>query len=162
MIGHNMYSSSFNRFYEFVQEDVGFFQTRIHELDMVAPVPVQTTVAGGTRYQRNQIFVSQVLESADYRCEHDAKHVTFTSAATLRPYMEGHHLIPMSRQSEFGTSLDVYANIVCLCPTCHRLMHHATAKEKKYAMEALFEKRSERLVKSGIDISKKEFLKLVV
>ena len=68
----------------------------------------------------------------------------------------------MKFQDQFDCSLDVYANVVCLCPICHRLLHYGMKKDKEYLSEELFEQRIDRLVVSGIDISKKEFLKLVI
>ena len=76
--------------------------------------------------------------------------------------MEGHHLIPMKHQDNFDCSIDVYANIVCLCPVCHKLLHYGQTKEKTIVAEGLYEKRQARLIQSGIDISKKDFLRLVI
>ena len=160
-IGHNMYSVSFRHFCEFVCGDYEFFNHNIQHMDIVAekpPIVTSTT----TSYRRNQIIVDQSLEGAGYRCEHNAEHQTFIAKATNHAYMEGHHLIPMKFQDQFDCSLDVYANVVCLCPICHRLLHYGMKKDKEYLSEELFEQRIDRLVVSGIDISKKEFLKLVI
>lgn len=75
--------------------------------------------------------------------------------------MEGHHLIPMKKQSEFDVSLDVYANIICLCPICHRLLHYGITSEKEYLADKLFENRQTRLIHSGIDISRNDFRCLI-
>lgn len=72
--------------------------------------------------------------------------------------MEGHHIIPMKKQESFNTSLDVYANIVCLCPTCHRLLHFGRERDKKPVLDKLYFERSERLANSGIKISHEEFI----
>ena len=64
------------------------------------------------------------MEIAEYKCEISPQHITFTSKNTGHFYMEGHHAIPMRHQDKFTKSLDVYANIVCLCPICHRLLHY--------------------------------------
>ena len=66
----------------------------------------------------------QSIESAKYECEINSKHKTFTAKSTGMPYMEGHHMLPMKYQDRFKSSLDVYANIICLCPICHRLLHY--------------------------------------
>ena len=160
-VGHNMYSVAFSHFYRFATEDTVFFETKIRDLDMVIPKPQQITTSL-TSWKRNQILISQAIDGANYTCEHKSEHITFTSKATGKPFMEGHHLIPLKYQSEFNSGIDVYANIVCLCPICHRLLHYGIQSEKTYAAENLFEKRSERLIKCGIDISKSEFLKLVI
>jgi 5-methylcytosine-specific restriction protein A len=88
--------------------------------------------------------------------------MTFIARSTGQAYMEGHHLIPMKYQSQFDCGIDVYANVVCLCPTCHRLLHFGRDPERRYAVEQLFDLRSERLIHSGIDLSKKDFLELVL
>ncbi len=160
-IGHNMYSVSFRHFCEFVCGDYEFFSQNIQQMDMVSEKPtiVTNTI---TTYRRNQIIVNQSLEGAGYCCEHNAEHQTFIAKSTNHAYMEGHHLIPMKYQDNFNCSIDVYANIVCLCPICHKLLHFGQEKDKIYVAEGLYEKRQSRLIQSGIDLSKKDFFNLVI
>ncbi len=66
----------------------------------------------GIRWIRDRIIVRQVLSSARFRCEVDPDHTTFITEASGDPYLEGHHLIPLSRQDRFPHSLDVYANLI--------------------------------------------------
>lgn len=73
--------------------------------------------------------------------------------------MEGHHLIPLKHQTKFSNGIDVYANIVCLCPICHRLLHFGIQSEKAYVAEYLYERRSERLIKAVLIFQKVNFLK---
>ena len=158
--GHNMYSVAFKHFYRFACEDCHFFNNSISSMDIVVAKAkkIETT---GKRWGRNQIIISQAIEGASYLCEHNAFHESFIARTTGRAYMEGHHLIPMKYQSEFDCGLDVYANVVCLCPNCHRLLHFGRDVDRHYVAGQLFEKRKERLIRSGIDLSEKEFLKLV-
>ena len=139
-IGHNMYSVSFRHFCEFVCGDYEFFSQNIQQMDIVSEKPtiVTNTI---TTYRRNQIIVNQSLEGAGYCCEHNAEHQTFIAKST---------------------SIDVYANIVCLCPICHKLLHFGQEKDKIYVAEGLYEKRQSRLIQSGIDLSKKDFFNLVI
>ena len=160
-VGHNMYKVAFDHFYRFAKEDPGFFGEKIESLDMVVSRPSQITTSS-TTWKRNQILISQAIEGANYLCEHNHKHKTFTSKSTGKAYMEGHHLIALKHQSEFSCGIDVYANIVCLCPICHRLLHFGTDSEKSYVAEEIFDKRRDRLKNSGIDLSKGDFLKLVI
>ena len=76
--------------------------------------------------------------------------------------MEGHHVLPMKYQHKFTKSLDVYANIICLCPICHRLLHYGIDTEKEGILDRIYYERSDRLATSGIKISKKEFKNLVI
>ena len=160
--GHNMYSVAFKHFLNFAIEDKQFFSDNIAKMDVVVAEKPQIISVNTTTYRRNQIIVTQALEGAHFCCEHDESHKTFLSASTGKQYMEGHHLIPLKYQNEFDNSIDVYANIVCLCPICHRMLHYGTKADREYAAEKLLEDRNDRLIKSGIDLSKKEFLKMAV
>lgn len=160
-VGHHMYSVAFNHFYRFACTDTDFFRHDIDQMDITVAKPeaVTNTV---TQWKRNQIVIAHAIEGANYCCEHDPSHGTFIARSTGKAYMEGHHLIPLKYQPKFNCGIDIYANVVCLCPICHRLMHFGRDAERKYVAEMLFDNRSERLSKSGIDIPKKEFIELVI
>lgn len=160
-VGHHMYSVAFKHFYRFVCEDNSFFSGNISKMDIVVTKP-KTTTTNTTQWRRNHIVISQAIEGANHVCEHDNSHETFISKATGQAYMEGHHLIPMKHQDKFTCGIDVYANVVCLCPVCHRLLHYGRDQERVYVAERLFEKRSSRLANSGIDLSRNDFVKLVI
>lgn len=157
-VGNRMYSVAFNHFYRFSCDEHDFYKTDIDKMDI--KIPKLKTIETA-QYTRNQIITAHAIEAADYQCESHTEHSTFTSASTNRPFMEGHHLIPMKMQNTFDVSLDVYANIICLCPICHRLLHYGITSEKQYLADKLFEERKDRLIHSGIDISKKEFNRLI-
>lgn len=78
------------------------------------------------------------------------------------PYMEGHHALSMKYQNKFSKSLDVYANIICLCPICHRLLHYGIAAEKETVLDKIYFDRSKRFTACGIKISKEDFKKLAM
>ncbi len=99
---------------------------------------------------------------ADFKCEIDNKHMTFIAENTGKPYMEGHHAIPISLQDHFEHSLDVYANIICMCPICHKKIHYGLKKEKTKMLAQIYEMRSERYSKSGLEISRKEFTQVAL
>ena len=159
-IGHNMYSVAFNHFYRFACEDHSFFRDHIAMLDVPVEKP-KITASSLTRWPRNQIIVSQALDGAHYRCELDPRHMTFISRVSGNPYMEGHHTIPMRLQDSFDISLDVYANIVCVCPTCHRFLHFGRKEDKLIIAEKIYYNRADRLAHSGIVLGRKEFLDIV-
>lgn len=106
-----------------------------------------TTLTG---YQRNPKIAGQALAKAQYKCEFDSAHATFISSAQGRPYVEAHHLIPMSQQDDFEYSLDVTFNITALCPSCHKLLHHGRFLDKKPILEKLFKSRQLMLNEVGI------------
>ena len=159
--GHHMYSVAFKHFYRFACEDNEFFSNNIATMDIVVAKPDAVTTTS-TQWRRNQIIITQAIEGAGYQCEHDSTHMTFIAKSTGQTYMEGHHLIPMKYQSQFDCGIDVYANVVCLCPTCHRLLHFGRDPERRYTAEKLFDQRITRLINSVIDLSKKDFLELVL
>ena len=159
--GHHMYSFAFNHFYRFACEDHDFFRNSIASMDIVVAKP-EAVVIGSAQWRRNQIMITQALEGAEYLCEQDPSHVTFIARSTGRAYMEGHHLLPLKYQSQFDCSIDVYANVICLCPVCHRLLHFGQDSERRYAAEKLFDQRIDRLHSSGIALSKNDFLELVL
>lgn len=109
-------------------------------------------------YKRNRQIVKQALENSNYQCDIDNKHITFITKNN-KPYMEAHHLIPLSTQGLFNTTgLDSVANVVCLCPNCHRNLHYG--KDIKPMLEKLFNERKQVLEQTGIMITFDELLEL--
>lgn len=83
------------------------------------------------------------MVQANYRCEINPSHQLFTSKATGQNYLEAHHIIPVSLGSQFSVQLDVMENVVCLCPLCHRAIHHA---ESAFAIPILDQLAKQRAV----------------
>lgn len=160
--GHNMYSAGMNHYIMFVRGE-GFADVhgKIKVMDM--PVPKPKLIAGTTKsYVRNGIVKEQVLQEAGYLCHINPEHTTFIKVGTNHPYMEGHHAIPMGSQGQFNESLDIYANIVCLCPICHRLMHYGQPCDKKGPVDKIYADRADRLATCGIKLSMEEFEEFVL
>jgi 5-methylcytosine-specific restriction protein A len=120
------------------------------------PAPIQTPV--GKTYPRDPKVAGEALAAAQYRCEVDSQHPTFTSYAKKRPYIEAHHLVPLALQDQFPKSLDVVANVVGLCPHCHKLLHLGQPQDKKPLLFKLFNERSQRLAKVGISMDRAALL----
>jgi 5-methylcytosine-specific restriction protein A len=120
--------------------------------------PLKKTAPSTEGYQRDPRVAGIALANADYKCEIDSSHQTFTAHAGKKPYLEAHHLIPFSNQRFFNVSLDVMANVVALCPNCHRLLHHGTKKEKSKHIRTLLAKRADRLEEKELSISNAELL----
>ena len=87
---------------------------------------------------------------AGNKCEICAEHKSFI-AQDGRMYTEAHHLIPLAGQAEFENSLNQEQNIVCLCPNCHREIHHGMNKLE--LAEMLWNKRKTELKAAGIGIN---------
>jgi len=160
--GHQMYSAGFNNYYKFASgEGFANIHQQIEVLDTEVPFADKHTRIQ-TAWSRSSIIKIQSIESAGYLCEVNPEHQTFTARSTGHPYMEGHHALPMKYQDKFDKSLDVYANIICLCPVCHRLLHYGIEAEKENVLNKIYYDRSDRLAASGIKISKTDFERLVV
>lgn len=160
-VGNQMYSAAFKHFYKFVVEDELYDVVNVGKLDIIVPKPQLVTQNEVKKWKRNKLIVQQVIKSVHYCCEIDNKHTTFISSSTGKNYVEGHHLIPMQKQEIFENSLDNYANIISLCPNCHRLLHHGVAPQKEKVLKEIFQHRRERFVASGIDLRISEFLKCI-
>ncbi len=124
------------------------------------PLPrTNQRVMGNRSYWETKPGISKsALISAEFICEVDSSHNTFTSRVTNNKYVEAHHLIPMKFQNEFQNSLDHKSNIISVCPNCHRLLHHSIIKEKKEILSKLFNNRKEALDKGGISITEKKLM----
>ena len=100
--------------------------------------------------QRDKTVKIRALQRANYLCEIDNSHKTFISKSNGKPFMQGHHLIPLEYEYLFPYSLDVEANVVCLCSHCHDEIHYGVNYKK--LISKLYEERKEDLKKCGIEI----------
>jgi 5-methylcytosine-specific restriction protein A len=66
----------------------------------------------------------------------------------------------MEHQDTFDASLDILENVVVLCPTCHRKLHHGLPKDRAALLKSLLGIRSLGLCSRGIDVSLKRLLQL--
>ncbi len=110
-----------------------------------------------TRPQTNPALGKEVLCEANFRCAMDAFHPTFLKKDGT-PYMEVHHLIPLKHQGAFENKLDTKANLVPLCPLCHRRIHYGTPEDVSAMLERLYKEHSELLAQSGIPVSLEELV----
>lgn len=103
-------------------------------------------------YPRNLNESILAKQKSNWLCEYDNKHQTFTSKNGRKPYMESHHLIPMAYQYLFEYTIDFADNIICLCPTCHRMVHSATNDVKKEMILKFFKQRQILYPQYGIKV----------
>lgn len=83
-------------------------------------------------------------------CCNDIRHIYFIGNATGARYVEGHHMIPMNRQSDYekrGINLDVLQNITPLCPHCHKKIHLGNNAARAEAATAVYETNKHDLLK---------------
>ena len=160
-IGHNMYSAGLNNYLRFAEgNDFAKTDVSIEVMDIKANIQKVSQTKSG--YKRDRIITKQVLAYNDYCCEVDHFHETFIAEATKHRYMEGHHMIPMKKQDVFECSLDVYANVISVCPVCHRLLHHGLQDDKINILNMLYQQKADRMYESGIVVSKNEFVDLAL
>jgi len=92
-------------------------------------------------YARDRNVAIKRMQLAGFSCEYDFKHSLFISRFSRKPYLEAHHLIPIGLQGEFAESLDTIHNVFCLCPYCHRAVHHAEEPIARNILKTLADKR---------------------
>ena len=109
-------------------------------------------------YKTDPKLKNRVFLDKNYQCEIDPSHKTFVKKNGII-YMEGHHLIPMKAQKDFAdVNIDRIENIICLCPNCHRMIHHANTDIKRKLIYRLASERLNSLKGVGINITPKELL----
>lgn len=114
---------------------------------------IQSSTTNRVVPKRDATVAISALCIADHKCEVNKAHMTFTRKKTAIPYMESHHLIPISRFRDFNYSLDVEENIVSLCPICHRLLHHGRMSDKEPILRSLLLQRIAGLRQCGIGVT---------
>lgn len=119
------------------------------------PLRNQTSISKG-RWRRDPNVAATALRNAHYQCEVDATHLSFIARKSKENFVEAHHLIPMAEQNRYTHSLDVPENVVSLCPTCHRLLHHGGYQARFAIASDLLSKRTAGLNTRGISISEAE------
>jgi 5-methylcytosine-specific restriction protein A len=116
------------------------------------------SVLGTKGYVRSPLVAATALRKANFLCEIDQEHWTFISKAKKQKYVEAHHLIPISHQNKFEFSLDVAANIISLCATCHRMLHFGLPEEKRALLKSLLHRRKNGLEARSISVKENAFL----
>lgn len=157
--GNRMYSSGLKNYCRFAAGEISKEEiNQITKFDVPLPPEPPIAVERET-WRRSNILRNQALVFADWRCEVDPDHKSFIAESNHKPFMEGHHLIPLNLQPQFDRRLDVYANIVSLCPLCHRKIHYGVAREREEMFYQLYESRAQRLLNSGISFRSSGFFR---
>lgn len=102
---------------------------------------------------RDAQVAKNAVAAASYLCEIDKDHPYFKSKKSKENYVEAHHLIPIHAIDDFEKSIDVEANVVSLCPNCHRKLHHAELAETAPLLEKLYYERKAFLETCGIKLN---------
>ncbi|MEZ8028974.1 HNH endonuclease [Enterovibrio norvegicus] len=87
---------------------------KLNSYDGVATSKVVEAVV----YSRSPEVVAETLERANGVCEECGEDAPFNRKSDGSPYLEVHHVIPLSQ-----SGLDLLSNTIALCPNCHRKAH---------------------------------------
>ncbi|MEX0597469.1 MAG: HNH endonuclease [Candidatus Paceibacterota bacterium] len=93
-------------------------------------------------FKRDRRLALLRMQESNFTCEVDYEHDLFISRFSGFPYLEAHHLVPLGASEIFDSSLDILNNIFCLCPNCHRAIHHAEGGHAKQLIDRLINKSS--------------------
>lgn len=78
------------------------------------------------QYSRNPYVIKLALQRANGNCECCNEPAPFLRMDGS-PYLETHHLIPLSQKGS-----DDISNVIALCPNCHKKLHFGKNREKKF------------------------------
>ena len=127
-------------------------------LELTPKPPPKLVVGEVANYQRDPSISATAIKLANFNCQFNNSHITFVSKVTGENYVEAHHLIPMAYQGLFEHSIDVVPNIVCLCPLCHKRIHHAIDIQRKEMILFFYDKLRHNLQKVGITVNRNDLL----
>lgn len=106
---------------------------------------------------RDNSIVVGAKKQANYKCAIDHTHITFRTESSPN-YLEAHHLIPLSYQTEFSKDIDILENIICLCPTCHRKIHYSDYETRKRMIIKIYDDYKVGLFQIGLKVSLSKIL----
>jgi hypothetical protein len=91
--------------------------SRIARLESAESTPERQTVTTSI-FKRNPDVVAEILCRAMGICEDCKNKAPFNKKSDGEPYLEVHHIIPLSEGGD-----DTVENAIALCPNCHRQRH---------------------------------------
>ena len=126
-----------------IPDDVIESDDNIKDMNDIGRTPERGIDSSGRRRFKTQKKIRDfVLKKAQYMCDcNDDKHFYFESVEKHN-YVEGHHIVPMNRQTEYyfdsNVNLDVANNIVALCPNCHSQIHLGSRRARLAILSELY------------------------
>lgn len=146
---YNLYADLVEHYMNMVMH--GFTASRKESVEVSKAAEMRTAVT-----IRNN---AMALKKAGYQCEANSNHTTFINPNTGKNFMQAMHLIPISAQNNFNVSLDIPANVCCLCPNCAALLHHGSDSDRQEMLMQLYMKHKPDLEEAGISITLMELFK---
>ena len=122
-------------------------------------VPTKSNGAGSQskRPPTNPSIGKEAIKDAHYCCSVDKNHSTFIKK-NGEQYMEVHHLIPLEQQENFKYKLDTKANLIPMCPLCHKHIHYGRIQDVEPIIKKLYQEREDVLKQSGLEITFEELI----
>lgn len=141
--------------------DIDIAEKKSFENYIAEPTKIRRSITRTSiENRRSQSEKAKAFVKSNYTCEAECDHKLFNNSSNGLPYVEAHHLIPLSFQFKFPYSLDVHSNIISLCPSCHRKIHYAQIEDREELIVSLFDIRNEDLKKSGINIKISDLIQM--
>lgn len=120
----------------------------IYEPEIIPP-----KLASVLKHHRSRETALKAINRSGFQCEAEPTIPLFTARSTGKPYLEPHHLIPVSLSAAFPKSLDHLDNIYALSPHHHRRVHFGKAEECVEVIERLLHRRSSVLSRYGVTLA---------
>jgi len=105
----------------YAQVDIDLLRTRANAIN---PRPYQIEQVIRT-YPRNSTLKNYIKRRSNYACEMPSCKYKGFRKENGEPYIEIHHVVPLSEGGE-----DSIYNTVALCPNCHRALHYSNDREE--------------------------------
>ena len=104
--------------------------------------PKKTKKAAYETWKRDSSTVLECLKKARYTCEAGFTGPSFIAKKTEMPYLEVHHLVPLSYQDDLATfNLNDPANLFALSPHAHRQIHYGMPEDVRSLVKTLLARR---------------------
>ena len=104
------------------------------------------------RPDTNPSLGKEAIRDGKYKCTVDSSHATFVKKDGTK-YMEVHHLIPLEFQYKYEYKLDAKANLIPVCPLCHKRLHYGRIEDITPVLTQFYNLRHDILQQSGLSIS---------
>ena len=117
----------------------------VYEPEIVPPI-----VVSALRHSRSRQTALRAIQRSGFKCEAEPGIPLFTARSSGKPYLEPHHLIPVSLGAAFSKSLDHLDNLYALSPHHHRRIHFGKVDECVDVIDRLLHRRSNVLSRYGV------------
>jgi hypothetical protein len=131
-----------------LDEEDSLYTGSIYEPDIVLP-----KLASFLRHHRSRETALEAISRSAFKCEAEPGISLFTARSTGKPYLEPHHLIPVSLGGAFSKSLDHLDNIYALSPHHHRRIHFGKVEDCVDVIDRLLHRRSSVLSRYGVTLA---------